>query len=154
MNEKFPPDCTARTILIVVVCLLAFASKASGQSIQRLTDGTTPLGIATGSPEGSYSLSDLESINLYNGSMSLSLPIVKIAGRGGAGYTMVIRIEHKWLVERQQELGVPNKYIPTANWWNLDGFNTILSAGRLDIRKAVSRQPPDLACGAYIYHET
>ncbi len=133
-------------VLGILTCFVANA--------QSLTDGSTPLAISPGAPEGSYALSDLDTVNLYNGSLSFRLPIAKIAGRGGSGYTMVARIEHKWLVEKDQELGVPNRYIPNPNWWNADGFSVLYSVGRLEMRQAVSNEEPFIACGAYIYHET
>jgi hypothetical protein len=96
------------TLNAIAVAILSFASiliinfSASAQSI---TDGSTPLALSPGSPAGSYSLSDFESIGLYNGNLGFSLPMVKIAGRGGAGYTMVARIEHKWLVDKEIDPG-------------------------------------------------
>lgn len=38
------------------------------------TDGTTPSGIAPGSPSGSYALSGFDNINLYNGNLNFALP--------------------------------------------------------------------------------
>jgi RHS repeat-associated protein len=133
---------------------LTLSCIASAQSVQRITDGSTPLAVSPGSPLGAYSLSDFDSVNLYNGSLNFRLPLVKIAGRGSAGYTMIMRIEHKWLVHKEQQLGVPNRYVPDANWWNPESFNVVYSVGRLDMRKAVSNDQPDVHCGAYIYHET
>jgi hypothetical protein len=104
------------TLNAMSVAVLGFASiliinfSASAQSI---TDGSTPLGLSPGAPACSYSLSDFDSVNLYNGNLSFSLPIVKIAGRGGAGYTMTARIEQKWLVDREfQGGGQPNLFTP------------------------------------------
>jgi RHS repeat-associated protein len=133
---------------------LTLSCIANAQSVQRITDGSTPLAVSPGAPLGAYSLSDFDSVNLYNGSLNFRLPLVKIGGRGGAGYTMVMRIEHKWLVHKEQQLGVANRYVPDANWWNPESFNVIYSVGRLDMRKAVSNDQPDVHCGAYIYHET
>jgi RHS repeat-associated protein len=133
---------------------LTLSCIANAQSVQKITDGSTPLAVSSGAPLGAYSLSDLDSVNLYNGSLNFRLPLVKISGRGGAGYEMIMRIEHKWLVHKEQQLGVPNRYVPDANWWNPESFNVIYSVGRLDMRKAVNNDQPDVHCGAYIYHET
>jgi YD repeat-containing protein len=108
-------------------------------SAQRITDGSTPLGVAPGAPTGSYTLSDFDSVNLYNGSLNFRLPLVKIAGRGGAGFTMVMRIEKKWLVDKEPGLGQPNRYTPNPNWWGLDGQEPIYSVGKLEMRQGGSR---------------
>jgi hypothetical protein len=68
---------------------------------------------------------------------------------------MSARIEHKWRVDRQQELGVPNRYIPNPDWWTGD-FSVIYSVGRLDARQAHNNVEPFIpdGCPAFIYHET
>jgi RHS repeat-associated protein len=104
---------------------------------QRITDGSTPLGVSPGAPTGSYALSDFDSVNLYNGSLNFRLPLVKIAGRGGASFTMVMRIEKKWLVDK--EVDTPNRYTPNPNWWGLDGQEPIYSVGKLEMRQGGSR---------------
>lgn len=104
---------------------------------QKITDGSTPLGVSPGAPTGSYSLSDFDSVNLYNGSLNFRLPLVKISGRGGAGYTMVLRIEKKWLVDKEQ--AQPNRYSPRVNWWDLDNQEPIYGVGKLEMRQGGSR---------------
>src|SRR6266699_2697930 len=103
-----------RLVVATFACALTFllGGVATAQSI---TDGSTPLALSPGAPAASYALSDFDSVNMYNGNLGFSLPLVKIGGRGGAGYTMFMRLEHKWLVEK--EAGVPNHYYPNPNWW-------------------------------------
>jgi RHS repeat-associated protein len=129
---------------------LILAATVNAQSI---TDGSTPLALSPGAPTGSYPLSDLDSVGLYNGNLGFRLPLVKIAGRGGAGYTMSARIEQKWLVDKEPQPGHPNLYTPTPNWWNLGVFSPIYSAGRMDTRQAGSISF-HLACSNYIHDET
>ena len=138
------------TAVLLFALTLVICATVSAQSI---TDGATPLGVSPGAPAGAFALSDLDSVNLYNGNLAFRLPLDKIAGRGGAGYTMVVRLEHKWTVERDQEPGVPTRYIPNPNWWNADGFNVLYSMGRMEMRQGVSRDF-FMACGNYIYRET
>ena len=57
---------------------------------QSPVDGTTPSGIAAGTPSGSYSLSDLDNVNLYNGNLSFQLPLAQIDGRGNAKTTLLL----------------------------------------------------------------
>lgn len=64
-----------------------------GQTASRnLSDGLTPPAVAPGAPDGVKALSSLESINLYNGQLSVSIPLLRIGGRGEAGYEIVARV--------------------------------------------------------------
>ena len=145
---------TAIRLLVVLACVLTllFCGPVNGQSI---TDGSTPLALSPGSPAGSYSLSDFDSVNLYNGNLGFSLPVVKIAGRGGASYSMTARIEQKWLVDREfQGGGQPNLFTPNPNWWNTEGFIPIYSAGRMDVRQAGSYEESILGSCGYVHNQT
>ncbi len=64
------------------------------------TDGGTPLGLQAGAPVGSYSLGSGDNVNLYNGALNYSLPLLSIGGRGGAGHTIVLPFERHFMVER------------------------------------------------------
>ena len=150
--DKTPSRSHNRLLVFISGCVLTLLT-AGVSCAQSITDGATPLGVSPGAPAGAFALSDLDSVNLYNGNLAFRLPLDKIAGRGGAGYTMVVRLEHKWTVERDQEPGVPTRYIPNPNWWNADGFNVLYSMGRMEMRQGVSRDF-FMACGNYIYRET
>ena len=41
--------------------------------------------LKVGRPAGSYALSDFDTVNLYNGNMTIHLPLLDIKGRGAAG---------------------------------------------------------------------
>jgi len=45
---------------------------------------STPLALSPGAPVGSYRLSDIDTINLFNGRVNVYLPLMGINGRGGA----------------------------------------------------------------------
>src|SRR5215216_6748303 len=105
MNSPFSFSRTIRS-LIVTSSLLLFAF-ASVFAQQQSTDGATPLGLTPGAPAGSYPLSDFEDVNLFNGTLNVSLPLIKIAGRGAAGYPLMLRIDHKWLVQKEASDGQP-----------------------------------------------
>src|SRR6476660_10291714 len=104
---------------------------ASGQTTSA-TDGNTPLGLAPGAAAGTYPLNNLEQIGPFNGDLSFALPIMHIAGRGAAGYTMMLRIDRKWRVQHQMQQTcnqygctvTGHSYYPTPNWWGLGpGFS-------------------------------
>src|SRR5258706_6537286 len=138
------------TAIMIAAWAMAFSAGVKAQS----TDGTTPLALSPGAPAGSYSLSDFDSVNLYNGGLGFSLPLVKIAGRGGAAYTMSARIEQKWLVEKEPNPGHPNIYTPTPNWWNIDGFVPLYSMGRMDVRQTGSYQFSMISGCGFAHNQT
>ncbi|MBL8234893.1 MAG: hypothetical protein JNL98_40710 [Bryobacterales bacterium] len=59
---------------------------------RNVSDGLTPPSVAPGAPPGVKEISGLERINLYNGSLSVVVPLLTIGGRGEAGYSMVARV--------------------------------------------------------------
>jgi RHS repeat-associated protein len=85
--------------VLLVFVLLSLSS--SSIVAQNPGDNGTPLALAPGSPEGSYALSGFESVNLYNGNLSVSFPALKVGGRGTAGYELQIPIEQKWMVNKE-----------------------------------------------------
>jgi YD repeat-containing protein len=78
------------------------------------TDIHTPPSMAPGAPAGSYALSGFDNVNLYNGNLNFRLPLLQVGGRGGASYTMMLAVEHKWRVDHNYEFGV---HWPSPNWW-------------------------------------
>ena len=67
---------------------------------QSVTDGSTPSGIAPGSPAGSYGLSGFDTINLFNGNLDARPALLKIGGRGGTGMTVAAGLNPEpWVVK-------------------------------------------------------
>ena len=76
-------------LTILRFATVSFASVVCAQSINRnISDGLTPPAIAPGAPMGVEAISNLERINLYNGQLSVSIPLLTVGGRGEAGYTI------------------------------------------------------------------
>jgi hypothetical protein len=96
MKSPFYYSRTVHSIILTSALLLFAFANVSAQ--QQATEGATPLGLSPGAPAGSYPLSDFEDVNLFNGTLNFSLPLIKIAGRHEAGYSLMLRIDHKWLV--------------------------------------------------------
>src|SRR5258706_2998005 len=67
--------------------LLAYSANAQIST----TAGKTPLGMAPGSPAGSYALDGFEHINPYNGHLNFALPVMRIGGARGGSYTLIVR---------------------------------------------------------------
>jgi RHS repeat-associated protein len=99
-------------ILIVVFTGLAAQTTST-------TDGTTPSGIAPGLASGSYALSGLDNVNLYNGNLNFALPLLRIGGRGTAGYEMTLPLNVKsWHVQKiYDRIHDAYKYRPNQNQW-------------------------------------
>src|SRR5689334_10174790 len=154
MNSAFGFSHTIRSLILASLLLLSALSVCAQQ---QATDGATPLGLSPGAPAGSYSLSDFEDVNLFNGTLNVSLPLSKIAGRGEAGYSLMLRVDHKWLVEKEASDNQPpiNIYTPQPSWWTDLGWAPNYSMGRLEMRQGGSR---DYVLGSggcgYIHRQT
>ena len=152
MNSLFSH--TIRSLIFTSALLFAFTSVSAQQ---QATDGATPLGLSPGAPAGSYPLSDFEDVNLFNGTLNFALPLVKVGGRGEAGYSLMLRIDHKWLVQKEQYDGHPpiNIYTPQPAWWTDAGWAPVYSMGRMEMRQGGSR---DFVLGSgecsYIHRQT
>jgi RHS repeat-associated protein len=119
-----------RQILKLGLLLVVLTTGAAAQS-RTSTDGTTPLGIAPGSPAGSFALSDFDTINPYNGNLNFALPLVKIGGRGSAGYTMTLAISQRWTVRHQFMDQSYFVHYPGSAWWRPSpGYSPGLVIGR------------------------
>jgi RHS repeat-associated protein len=103
----------------ISLLLLLLLSGVQAQSSP--TDGTTPLALSPGAPAGSYALSSFDNVNLYNGHLNFSLPLLTVSGRGGAQMTLPLPIERTWRIEDVQIPGpgggVNTIHIAQPNWW-------------------------------------
>lgn len=144
------------TLAIFFVILSATSISTFGQAA---TDGTTPLALKPGSPAGSYSLSGFESVNPYNGNLNFSLPLISLTGRGGATFSVPLRINQKWIVQKELYTDPPPAvmyYYPSPSWWSADtGLQGIFDVGRLEVRQAGSKAT-SLRCGGsgYVHVQT
>src|SRR3712207_4675536 len=124
------------------VVLLAFASAYVSAQTQGVTDGSTPSALTAGAPTGSYSLSGFETVNPYNGGLNFSLPLVSIGGRGGAAYTITLRVDQKWSIRKDISPGHSANYYPAPGWVKQEGLGVMdqtYSVGKLSVRQAASR---------------
>jgi hypothetical protein len=95
------------SVLFPLVLMLA-APVVNAQT--SVTDGRTPLGMAAGAPAGSYSLSDLDDVNLFSGNLSFAIPLIKIGGRGFSG------LHHDAQTKREQ-VSLARDTPNSANMW-------------------------------------
>lgn len=108
---------------LVQYSLLLISLLGSVQAQTSATDGTTPAALAPGAPAGAYSLSDFEHINLFNGNLSASFPLVKVGGRGNAKYNMMLPIEQHWRalngsVDPFHDGNLIYFSVAESNWWD------------------------------------
>jgi RHS repeat-associated protein len=90
-----------------------------------ITAGTTIPLVAPGTPAGSYALSGFDTVDLFSGKLNIRLPLLKIGGRGEAGYTMVLPIQRNWRVEKTVDADAQTvsyyaltNQTPATNWWS------------------------------------
>lgn len=132
-----------RGLLLLSFVLVVFSIKGLAQS--SALNGYTPSGYAPGAPTGAYSLSSFEHVNIYNGNLNFNLPLLGISGRGGAGTTVSLNIENKWLVSHStpSEYFPETLYSPDNNWWTFG--ESSYSPGRMHVRQMPLGTYP---CGA------
>ena len=109
---------------ILLVAAVAQMLRGAGYSS---LDGTVPVALTPGSPTGSYALSGFESINIYNGQVGVSMPLLAVGGRGEAGYTITANITRPpWDLETDSTVITPggggNPYVvystsANSKWW-------------------------------------
>ncbi len=101
------------TFLSALFFLIAAVGQANAQYDR--TAGVTPSLLTPGTPAGTYPLDGFDTVNLYNGNMNFSLPILTIKGRGSVSHTINLRIEQRWQVDGYSAaFGI---YTPVAHWW-------------------------------------
>lgn len=111
---------SSRRFSVVALLLVLLAVGARAQSA---LDGFTPASMAPGVPTGYYALSGFDNINLYNGNLNFSLPLLKIGGRGDARYMMMLPIEQHWHSNNGSRIQQPSGDVieysgPDPNWWD------------------------------------
>ena len=79
-------------VWLVGLSVVAFGGNLWAQADASITDSRTPPEVATGTPDGTYSLSHFDSYNGYNGSLTIDVPILNVGGRGSAGHTISVAI--------------------------------------------------------------
>jgi RHS repeat-associated protein len=143
--------------LLVLLLPMGVSAPAQTTTSTSTTNGKTPAGLAPGAPTGSYALSGFDNINPFNQSLNFRLPLLRIGGRGSAGYTMTLPIERKWHIEHNMtDFSVPcppericetpdieHTYIASDYLWN--GLEPGYGPGVLQGRRAGSRDTQ--SCG-------
>lgn len=141
-RAALPGGRLARGVIVVVLLLTCHHSSATAQTVEKPTDGLTPSALTAGAPTGAYALSGFETVNPYNGGLNFSLPLLQVGGRGGAGYAITMRIDHKWYIRREINPGHSAFFYPTPGWINEDGGTLKeldYGVGRLTARYAITR---------------
>jgi hypothetical protein len=106
-------------LLLLPLLLLLCAATAQAQTTSSTaSDTTTPKALSPGAPAGSYALSGFEHVNLYNGNLDFHLSLLRVGGRGSAGYTMMLAIDAKKWSVRHSETDTTESWVPTQNRWN------------------------------------
>lgn len=101
----------ARTAFAILILAAVALAQGSGESM-------TPPTLTPGSPTGSYTLSDFDTVNLFNGNINFRLPLMKIGGRGGAQVPLLLDIQTRWRVVPFVQCSPCDPiYYPTYNWW-------------------------------------
>lgn len=114
-----------------------FAAFAISVSAQGSTDGRTPLALERGAPAGSYPLSDFENVNLFNGGLNFSMPLMKVGSRGATSFPIMLRINQKWTVNKEINPGHSAFHFGHSTWWSEDEGPITFSIGGVRIRRGL-----------------
>ncbi|HJT28116.1 MAG TPA: hypothetical protein VJ784_11955, partial [Pyrinomonadaceae bacterium] len=76
------PHYLTRTCFLIFILLLSFSSLTFGQEQSQYDKGTPPQHAAGVSSLGSYSSTEIGSVNLSNGALNFKIPLATIGGRG------------------------------------------------------------------------
>src|SRR6266705_126241 len=93
------PTSTRQIFAFCFLILSLFAANSHAQI--SATDQTTPSALAKGvHPLGSYDGGSFDKVNLFNGNLSISIPLAALNGRAGLGVSVVLSYNSKiWRVE-------------------------------------------------------
>ena len=97
-------------LTMTVLSVFGFTDPVSEAS----SDAVAVPAIQGGNPSSSYSFGSVSHVNLYNGKLNVTIPLVRIGGRGSAGYNMVLPVEQIWAIRVFEINGDPS-YNPTAS---------------------------------------
>ena len=92
-------------LLVVLISASALA--------QMPNDGATSKGNQPGAPVGSYPLTDFEHINLYNGNVNFSLPLLQVGGRGAAKTSINLTLDG---VQWHLDTDMPSREGANVTW--------------------------------------
>ncbi len=124
-----------RVIAAVIVSMSAVLTVRAQSSA---TDGATPAVLQPGAPAGSYALSGLDNVNLYNGNLNFRLPLGSVIGRGEAATPIMLPIERKWRVVDlqfpQSDGSVNHLYMPGSGLWK--SLPALYNPGTVEGRRA------------------
>jgi YD repeat-containing protein len=88
-----------RYLFVGLIATLAAGAPMFAQSSTQtdsVFEGTTPTGLAPGSPPGSYSLSQIEHYSPFSGTLNPTIPLYHVGGRGEAALDLAWPIAQMW----------------------------------------------------------
>ncbi len=84
---------------------------------------------APGTPASSYALSGIENVNLYNGNLDVTIPVMNITGRGSASKSVVVPIQRRWNADN-----TGSSYAPDG--WSDEAIAPYYTAGHVEVVRA------------------
>ena len=83
------------------LCVLLLLSLLPARHAAAQTGGAAPPNNAPGRPAGSYQLGGFDNLNLFNGNLNFSLPLLTIGGRGAAQVPITLSVDStRWKLGR------------------------------------------------------
>lgn len=129
MLEKIKMQC--RQLVMILVVLLTGITYADSQSSSQYDKGTPPQHAAGVSSLGSYTSTDLGTINLSNGALNIKLPLAFIGGRG---FSLPLTLNYSskvWSASRESNFADETGYHPVSYAKYADIETLVDSYGRI-----------------------
>ena len=79
-------------------CVFVVSLALLVQSVKGAGSASTLPGQQPGTPVGSFQLSGLDTVNLFNGHLNFRLPLLNVGGRGEASFSLGLPIDHRWFL--------------------------------------------------------
>lgn len=135
-----------------LAALIAFCFSSSSAAQQPQSSGPNDNGVIAGFASGRGS--DIDLVNLYNGHVSLNLPLIRLGGRGTATYSPSVSISRTFVMRHYQywvpagssgQWSLPTLKVISENYndsFDYSGFQPGLGPAVLIGRKTRDHNPP------------
>src|SRR5258708_955223 len=145
LSQKRSETMTSK-ITFALIISSAVCQGLEGQTLAP-SQGITQPGMKVGPVNGSYALSEFETINVFNGKLNAAFPLLNIGGRGDAGYVMTVAVDYaNWQVipvntRVDSPLSVQEGWQEVPEAGLSPGYLLRKSIGRIDQCASESRSP-------------
>ena len=136
-----------KTTLGFALWLWALSARlAYAQSSQTVTDAVSPPEIGSGLPAGSYSMSDIDYVDPYSGSVYIKIPLLTVGGRGEVRYPLYLQLQSKWTLHGNVNSGQQVFWLGNPGSGGLSPWDPLLQGVAVSREAIVDPSAPPTDC--------